>query len=76
MLVVQLVSTAFSFNLYVENSRYLDIVTVSSKQIHEGKSRNLFAIFFIAYYEKENVAIDQQGVWRTIPLKDTLKAFG
>ena len=53
---------AFSFNLYIENSRYLDIVTVSCKQIHKGKSRKLFKNIFLRYYEKKYVVLDQQGV--------------
>ena len=71
--------------MYIENSRYLDIVTISCKQIHKGKRRKLFKKFFLGYYEKKKVVLDQQGVkgrgefsnltLRTIPLKDILKTF-
>ena len=57
-----IVPTAFSFNSYIENSRYLDIVTASCKQIHKGEIRELFKKFSLGYYEKKNVALDQQGV--------------
>ena len=54
--------TAFSFNLYIENSRYLDIVRVSCKQIHEGEIRKLFKKFVLGCYEKKKVVLDQQEV--------------
>ena len=62
LLVFHLVPMAFSFNLYIENSIYLAIVTVSCKQIHKGKSWKFLEKFFLGYYEKKNVALDQQEV--------------
>ena len=60
LFVFHLVPTAFSFNLYIENSTYLAIVTVSCKQIHKGKSWKLFRKNFSWLLWKE-----KRSTWST-----------